>query len=107
MNEKQIHDFFKSAKTDIGDNGFSENVTDFLPERSSKLPKIIILASVALGLSAMASVHGFEPFYEQVYELAQSVAGIRMPSPGAIIHYCAGVLSTVITGLAIYKAGIA
>jgi len=88
MNDKDLNKLFKSHKTDIPDEGFSERVVRHLPKRRSILPEIIMPVFIMIGLILTFLVPGFTALVlEQINSLITSINHSQMPSIGSIAVY--------------------
>lgn len=107
LSEKQIKDILKSNKKEIPDNGFSKKVNAMLPERrSSMIPQLIIMASLLLGALVVICLQDTGIFYEYANDIAVSTTNMQMPSFITLMHFAVCILSTAVTGLAIYRSDI-
>ena len=87
MNDKNFKKIFTEHKIDIPDKDFSERVNRHLPERKNRLPQIIMITFIAVGLILMFSIQGFAPVIDNINSLATSISRTEIPSASSIITY--------------------
>jgi hypothetical protein len=103
MNDQEFKKLFSTHKVDIPDNGFSDRITGMLPDRKGRLPQIIMVAAVLLGLGLMFAILGFNTLPEQIHHLVVSVTRVQMPSLSSIITYLSIPATTWIIGYSITR----
>ena len=87
MNEQDLKKIFTSHKTNICDDGFTERVTERLPERKSILPQIIMVVFIMIGLVLTFAILGLTSMLEQINSLITSISLLQAPSPIAVLTY--------------------
>ncbi|SHF21903.1 DUF5056 domain-containing protein [Dysgonomonas macrotermitis] len=102
--DKELYDFFKSAKNDIPDNGFSHRVMYKLPGRINILSYLIIVICAVLGLFLTLSIVSIDMFIEQISSLVSSLSLLQIPSSSSVTAYIVGLITLGAVSFAIYEA---
>ena len=104
MNDTDYKKIFAVHKVDVPDEGFSKRVMDQLPERSSILPQIVMVAFIVIGLALTFLTQGVAPLLEQINSLISSIGNLQAPSPIAVITYLTVLGLTGIIGYSVAHA---
>jgi hypothetical protein len=87
MNEQQIKKIFAAHKTEVPDDGFTERLKPFLPERRSFLPQVVMGVCALLAMALTFFVLSRPPVLEQLGLLADSIARMEVPAPASVMVY--------------------
>jgi len=105
MNDQDFRKIFTDHKVDIPDEDFSERVIRQLPERKSKLPQIVMIFFITVGLVFTFAIQGVIPFFEQINSLITSIGRLQAPSIYSIITYINLLIIAGVIGYSIVHVG--
>ncbi len=92
ISDQDIRKIFEAHKSDFPDNGFSEQLINRLPPRTSPLPQMVMILCVIVGLGLTVGIVGINTIFDRLIDLVTAVGNLKIPSALSVATYF-GVMS--------------
>ncbi len=103
-NDENIKKLFKEHKQEIPDNGFSGDLKDKLPGRSSPLPQLLIVLSIIAGVTLTFVLNDISVIIKHILEFISAIATLKCPSVISTVTYLTMLVMLFIIGFSLSTA---
>jgi hypothetical protein len=102
IDDKDLKRLFEECRTEVADDGFSQDVKKQLLTHPSFLHSILMSICISIGIAFFIMIQGIETFIGNLSEFVSAISQSQQPSAASIVTYlgllfCACIIGYTLT----------